>query len=141
MNPMAKLMIGLHNGLYRLTGGKIGGKMFGGRVLLLTTTGNKTGKQRTVPVMYFEHDGTRAVVASYGGSPQHPAWYNNLAKNPEVIVEVGSHKYQATAKVASPEVRAQIWPKVTSSMPRFADYEKKTSRLIPVVLLEEHPPT
>jgi deazaflavin-dependent oxidoreductase (nitroreductase family) len=141
MNFFFKTFVGSHVFWYRLTGGRLGGSMFGGRVLLLTTTGNKSGKKRTVPVMYFEHDGTRAVVASYGGSPVHPAWYKNMQANPEVEVQVGSHRYQATAETAGPALRSEIWQKVITSMPQFAGYEKKTEgREIPIVLLREHPP-
>jgi deazaflavin-dependent oxidoreductase (nitroreductase family) len=137
MNPFAKLFLNAHVALFRASHGKYGGSMFGGQVLLLTTTGAKTGVPRTVPVMYFEDGGNRLVVASAGGSPRHPAWYKNLAQNPRVGVEVPGAAYPALAEVTSGAERTRLWELVVARQPRFADYAKKTvGREIPVVLLK-----
>jgi deazaflavin-dependent oxidoreductase (nitroreductase family) len=138
MNPIAKLFLATNVGLFRATGGKIGGTMFGGQILLLTTKGGKTGRERTVPVMFFEHGGDRVVIASAGGSPAHPAWYKNLSGDPNVTVEVKGKKYRARAEVATGEARAKLWQEVTAAQPRFAGYATKTQgREIPVVVLKE----
>jgi deazaflavin-dependent oxidoreductase (nitroreductase family) len=137
MNPMMKAFLAVNVGLFRATGGKIGSSMFGGHVLLLTTKGRKSGKTRTVPVMYFEDGADRVVIASYGGSPVHPAWYNNLSQEPNVTVEEKGRKYKARAEVARGADRERIWQKVSTEQPRFADYAKKAQgREIPVVVLK-----
>ncbi len=142
MNPLVKLVLAANVGLFRATGGKIGSSMFGGQVLLLTTKGSKTGRVRTVPVMYFEDGADRVVIASAGGSPVHPAWFKNLAKDPNVTVEVKGKKYQAKAELAKGEERARIWQKVVAVQPRFDGYAKKTEgREIPVVVLKEITPS
>ena len=110
--------------------------MRGGKVLLLTTTGNKSGKPRTVPVMQFDDQGRRFVVGSFAGSSQDPAWIKNLRKTPRVGVEVRGSRYDATAKVLASDDRARIWKKVVEAAPGFADYEKKAKgREIPIVEL------
>jgi deazaflavin-dependent oxidoreductase (nitroreductase family) len=136
MNALMKLFLAGNVFIFRATGGKIGSSMFGGRVLLLTTKGNKTGKPRTVPVMYFDDGPNRVVVASAGGSPTHPAWFRNLSHDPNVTVETKGKHYDARAEVAAGEERSRIWNKVIAEQPRFAEYAKKTgAREIPVVLL------
>jgi deazaflavin-dependent oxidoreductase (nitroreductase family) len=134
---MLKLWVALHVAMFRATKGRIGSSMDGGKVLLLTTTGNKSGKARTVPVMHFEDGGRRFVIASFAGSPQHPAWFKNLSANPDVTVEVPGERYQARAQVLSSGERAPIWKRVVAEAPRFGEYEKKTQgREIPVVELK-----
>ena len=138
MNPLFKTFVGTHVALYKISGGRIGGTMFGGKVLLLTTTGNKSGKKRTVPVMYFENDGHRYVVASFGGAPVHPAWYKNMEKHPEVTVQVGRERFDAKSEVVEGEERARVWQQVVREMPQFEGYKKKIGdggRQIPVVRL------
>ena len=138
MNPIGKLFLGGNVLVFRATGGKIGGSMFGGKVLLLTTKGAKSGRERTVPVMYFEEGADRVVIASAGGSPAHPAWFKNLSKDANVGVEVTGKSYKARAEVASGDQRARIWQKVIAQQPRFDEYSKKTQgREIPVVVLKE----
>jgi deazaflavin-dependent oxidoreductase (nitroreductase family) len=138
MNPMMKLFLAANVGLFRATGGKIGSSMFGGKVLLLTTKGRKSGRVRTVPVMYFEDGADKIVIASAGGSPIHPAWYNNLSQDPNVTVETKGKKYKARAEVARGADRERIWQKVVAEQPRFDGYAKKTQgREIPVVVLKE----
>ena len=132
-----KMFVATHVAIFRATGGRIGSSMQGGKVLLLTTTGNRSGKQRTVPVMQFDDDGRRYVVASFAGSPEHPAWFKNLQKTPEVGVEVRGERYRARAEVVSAEERARLWQKIVAQAPNFAEYEKKTQgRQIPIVELK-----
>jgi deazaflavin-dependent oxidoreductase (nitroreductase family) len=137
MKIFLKLFVATHVALFRATGGRIGSTMMGGKVLLLTTTGNKSGKARTVPVMQFEDGGRRFVIASAGGSPEHPAWFKNLQKRPEVTVELRGERYQARAAAVNGDERARLWKKITTEAPNFAAYEKKTQgREIPVVELK-----
>jgi deazaflavin-dependent oxidoreductase (nitroreductase family) len=141
MNPILKLFLGANVFLFRRTGGKIGSRMFGGNVLLLTTRGSKSGKGRTVPVMYFDDGPHRVVIASAGGSPAHPAWYNNLSRNSSVTVEIKGRRYSARADVASGAERQRIWKQVIREQPRFAEYEARAKqREIPVVVLSEIDP-
>jgi deazaflavin-dependent oxidoreductase (nitroreductase family) len=129
-------MTTLHRSLYRLTGGRFGGKVAGLPVLLLTTTGRKTGTQRTVPLGYFENGEAYVIVGSKGGAPQHPAWYLNLEAHPEVGVQVGSEQRQMLARRASPEEAERLWPAILERAPLYAKYRAKTRREIPLVLLE-----
>jgi deazaflavin-dependent oxidoreductase (nitroreductase family) len=138
MNPLMKLFLAGNVSIFRATGGKIGSEMFGGQVLLLTAKGSKSGKDRTVPVMYFEDGANRVVVASAGGSPSHPAWFRNLSRDPNVTVETKGKRYQARAEVATGDERARIWTKIVAAQPRFAGYMKKAEgREIPVVVLRD----
>jgi deazaflavin-dependent oxidoreductase (nitroreductase family) len=137
MNPLVKLFLASNVFIFRATAGKIGGSMFGGKVLLLTTKGKKSGRDRTVPVMYFDDGPNRVVIASAGGSPTHPAWFRNLSQDPGVGVEITGKRYRARAEVVAGDERARIWGKVVSEQPRFAEYAKKTTREIPVVVLRE----
>lgn len=140
MKSLLKLFVAAHVALYRATGGKLGGAMGGGKLLLLTTKGSKTGKSRTVPLMYFDDDGQRVVIASFGGAPTNPAWFNNLRANPEVTVEVAGRRYPARAEVAGDGDRARIWDKIVRQAPRFGEYQHKAkTREIPVVVLKEQP--
>ena len=136
--PLAmRMFIATHVALYRLTGGLVGSKMMGATVVLLTTTGNKTGKRRTVPVMSFDRDGKTYVIASAAGAPEHPAWYKNLVKTPVVGVQVGSRRYQASAVSVEGAEREQLWSEVKAKHANFAAYESKTTRVIPLVRLDE----
>jgi deazaflavin-dependent oxidoreductase (nitroreductase family) len=135
MKALWKLFNKTHVWLYRSSDGKRASKMAGQDVILLTTSGRKSGVERTVPVIGFEDGNDRVVVASKGGSPEHPAWFLNLKANPDVTVQVGSDVYRATAVITPPEERARLWKKVKSEMPQFGSYEKKTSRVIPIVRL------
>jgi deazaflavin-dependent oxidoreductase (nitroreductase family) len=128
----------LHIRLYRATGGTIGGGMFGGKVLLLSTVGNQSGQPRTVPLMYFSAEGRTYIVASAGGAQTHPAWYKNLVAKPEVTVQIGARVFKANAITIGAEERVRIFEQVKRQMKQFAEYEKKaTSREIPVVRLDE----
>jgi len=121
---------------FRANDGKVGGPFEGSPVLLLTSTGAKSGERRTTPVMYLP-DGQRMVIfASKAGAPENPAWYHNLLANPTVEVEVGSETVEVDATVTSGEERARLFRQQAELFPQFAEYEKKTTREIPVVALE-----
>jgi deazaflavin-dependent oxidoreductase (nitroreductase family) len=121
---------------FRANGGKVGGPFQGAPILLLHTHGAKTGSERVNPMMYRELDGGYAVFASKAGAPTNPDWYHNLVANPQVQAEIGTETVPLTARVAGDEEREPIWSAQKAAYPGFEDYEKKTSRKIPVVILE-----
>jgi F420H(2)-dependent quinone reductase len=122
--------------LYRLTGGNFGGKVQGLSVLLLTTVGRKTGKKRITPLGYFEHDGYYVITASNAGFDTHPAWFHNLKRHPQVAVQIGDKQFTASAELAKPTMRGQLWAELVQRAPGYAAYEKRTIREIPIVLLQ-----
>ena len=122
--------------LYRRTGGRVGGTMKGAPVLLLTTKGRKSGKPRTMPLLYLRDDGRLVVVASSGGSPGHPAWFLNLRDDPSVEVELGRNRERRRARVATAEERARLWPRAVELYQGYDSYQRKTTREIPLVVLE-----
>lgn len=130
-----KIWMAIHVGLYRLSKGRIGGTMGRSKVLLLTTTGRKSGKARTVPVGAFDRQGGWVVVASNNGQPAHPAWYLNLKSQPRVSVQVLDKVMPVTAEVLTGQARAQAWQQVIATAPSYGHYEKRTAREIPLVLL------
>jgi deazaflavin-dependent oxidoreductase (nitroreductase family) len=121
---------------FRANGGKVGGYFAGTPLLLLTTTGAKSGK-RTVSPVACTVDGDRFIVyASAAGRPNHPAWYHNLVANPEVTVEYGTERFQARATVLTGAERDRLWDEQVARAPGFGDYQRNTARIIPVVALE-----
>ncbi|MBV9790063.1 MAG: nitroreductase family deazaflavin-dependent oxidoreductase [Chloroflexi bacterium] len=132
-----RLITWLHTRFFRLSGGKIGGRMAGCPVLLLTTKGRKTGKERVTPLLYIPDDENFVLIASNGGVPNHPAWYWNMQSNPEVTVEVGSRKLRVRAEDATGAERERLWAKAVSMYSGYADYQKRTKREIPVVILRQ----
>ncbi|HEY5100159.1 MAG TPA: nitroreductase family deazaflavin-dependent oxidoreductase [Gaiellaceae bacterium] len=132
---MLKVFSRLHVFLYRASGGRIGGRFKAAPVLLLTTTGRKTGKRRTTPLLYAEDAGRYVIVASVGGAPKHPAWYLNLRGNADATIRVGSRELKVHADTASPDERARLWTLMTRMYPGYDAYQAKTSREIPVVTL------
>lgn len=104
--------------------------------LLLTTTGRKSGEKFVLPLFYGETGNSYIIVASKGGAPEHPGWYLNILANPEVEVQVGTKKFRARARTAKGSERAQLWEKAVKFWPPYADYQKKTEREIPVVVLD-----
>jgi F420H(2)-dependent quinone reductase len=134
-----KLFMAMHVGMYRLSRGKLGGSMRGFKVLLLTTIGRKSGKTYITPLGCFDQEGGYVIVASNGGQPTHPAWYYNLKSSPQVTVQVLDAIIPATAEVLSGGARTQAWQKVVATAPGYADYEKKTTREIPLILLRPNP--
>jgi deazaflavin-dependent oxidoreductase (nitroreductase family) len=137
MKLFFRLFMAMHAGMYRLTGGKLGGSMGGTRVLLLTTTGRKSGKTFTTPLGCFAYQGGYMIVASNAGQPNHPGWYFNLQSHPRVTVQVMDKVLTVTAEVLSGEARTLAWQHVITRAPNYAGYEKSTTREIPLVLL--HP--
>ena len=120
---------------FRANGGKVGGMWEGRPLLLLTTTGAKSGQRRTTPVMYLR-DGDRLLIfATKGGAPTSPHWYHNLVAHPEVTVEVGTETYKANATVLTGEERDRQYAKQAELYPQFGDYQKRTTRTIPVIAL------
>jgi len=120
---------------FRANEGRVGGSFQGAPMLLLTTTGRRTGERRTNPMMYLA-DGDRLLVfASKGGAPTNPDWYHNLVTNPEVTVEVGTESYQAHATALHGDERDRLYAEQSSRYPGFAEYQRNTSRVIPVVAL------
>ena len=130
-----RVMGGLHNALYRLTGGKVGGRMGKAPVLLLSVTGRKSGKRRTIPLLYGRDGDNFVVIASVGGAPKHPAWYHNL-QGQEAEIQVGRERRRVRAGEAEGEERDRLWAHMVSLYPAYDSYQKKTSRRIPVVVLE-----
>ncbi len=125
----------LHRALYLRTDGRIGGRLRGGSVLLLTTTGRKTGQARTRPVSYL-HDGDDIVlVASAAGAPYHPAWYLNLLANPRVRIQQGGVTRTMVARSVDGSERARLWERIVQRYPVAAEYQRRTGREFPVVIL------
>lgn len=121
--------------LYRRSGGRIGGKMFGVPVLLLTTTGRKSGRSWTVPLMYQPEGDGWVLIASNGGSPRHPAWWLNLRSRPDSVVQIGRDTYPVTAAQASGADRDRLWRRMADTYKGYDGYARKTTRKIPVVVL------
>lgn len=121
---------------FRANGGKVGGMWEGRPLLLLTTTGAKSGQRRTRPMMYKREGDRLFVFASKGGAPTNPDWYYNLLAHPEVTVEVGNETYDAVATPITGEERDRIYAQWAEMYPQFGEYQKKTTRTIPVIALE-----
>ncbi len=136
MSVAIKAMSTMNRGIYRLTGGRLGGRIGQAPILLLTTVGRKSGKSRTSPLLYLTDGDDLVVVASYGGNPTHPTWFVNLEANPEVEVEVGRERSRWRARIASGEERERLWARLVEMYPAYARYAERTARTIPVVILE-----
>jgi len=121
---------------FRTNGGKVGGMFEGAPMLLLTSTGAKSGRQRTTPVVYTRDGDRLVIIASKAGAPTNPAWYHNLVAHPEVTVEVGTERVPMRAVVTEGEERSRLFDAQAALMPNFAEYAKSTSRVIPVIALE-----
>ncbi|NNC91298.1 MAG: nitroreductase family deazaflavin-dependent oxidoreductase [Acidimicrobiia bacterium] len=121
-----------HVNFYKATGGRFAGK----RLLLLTTTGRKTGKLRVSPLMRIEDGDNYLVAASVGGAPRNPGWFHNLQENPLVQVQVGHTIENRRARITRGEERDRLWQKFVEARRQFADYQERTERTIPVVVLE-----
>ena len=121
---------------FRANAGKVGGPFEGRPMLLLHSTGARTGAERVHPVVYQTDDGHWVVFASKGGAPTNPDWFHNLQANPQASIEVGTDTVAVTARVVEGEERERLWARQKEEMPGFADYERKTTRQIPVIVLE-----
>lgn len=126
-----------HTAIYRFTGGKLIGKMGKSPILLLVTTGRKSGQRRTTPLLYLADGEKLVIVASNGGAQKHPAWFLNLRANPEAEVEIGDRTLRVRAEEASPEEKQRLWPKLVGMYSGYENYQKKTEREIPVVILHQ----
>ncbi len=120
---------------FRANDGKVGGHFANNTLLLLHTTGAKSGKERVNPLVTFEDGDKLVVVASKGGAPSHPDWYYNIVANPVVNVEYGTEKFQAQATVTSEPDRTRLYEQMESTFATFSEYKKKAGRVIPVVTL------
>lgn len=125
-----------HTLLYRWTSGLIGARLDGLDVLLLTTTGAKSGIQRCIPLPYFRDGDRILLVASFGGNRKNPAWIANITANPEVQVQLKAKQWTARARISNGAERERLWAGITYEFPRYAKYQAKTERPIPVVVLE-----
>jgi F420H(2)-dependent quinone reductase len=130
-----KLGSGAHAGVYRATGGKLFGRMGKSPILLLNTVGRKSGKKRTSPLLYAMDGEDFIIIASKGGAATHPAWYLNLKANPEATVEIGDREVRVEAEVEDPEDKARLWQKMVEMYPAYDDYQRKTEREIPLLVL------
>ena len=124
-----------HRAVYRLTRGRLLGRVAGMPVLLLTTTGRRSGRARTTPLTYFEDGDVLVVVASNGGEDRPPAWWLNLRHRPEATITIWTRSNAVTAREATEEEHERLWPVITATHPGYAGYARRTARPIPVVVL------
>jgi deazaflavin-dependent oxidoreductase (nitroreductase family) len=136
--PLLNRVMGLHTLAYRATRGVIGHRIpgVGAPMLLLDHVGAKSGERRTSPLLYIEDADNVAIIASKGGFPKNPAWFYNLRANPETSVQIGAERRPVRAREATPQERERIWSRAVSLWPQYADYQRRTDRQIPVVVLE-----
>lgn len=120
---------------FRANAGVVGGPFTGSTLLLLHTVGAKSGQERINPVAYFGDGEQLMIFASKAGAPTHPDWYHNIVANPLVTVEVGTEVFQAQAEIAAEPDRTRLYNKMVEKMPGFGEYQKKTTRVIPVIIL------
>jgi deazaflavin-dependent oxidoreductase (nitroreductase family) len=125
-----------HTRKYKETDGEVGHDWQGTQTLLLTTKGRKSGQPRELPLIYGTHGDAYLIVASKGGADEPPAWYLNLKADPQVEVQVKGDRFTANARDATPEEKAELWPTMVAEWPAYDDYQKKTDREIPIVILE-----
>jgi deazaflavin-dependent oxidoreductase (nitroreductase family) len=136
-NVVIRVMSLLNVWVFRLSGGRLGAKFLrGAPILLLTTKGRKSGEPRTAPLLYLRDGDRIVIVASKGGFSHHPAWYLNLEKDPHVEVEIGRERRPMLARRASAAEKGALWPKLTAMYRDYDDYQARTERDIPVVVLE-----
>ena len=130
-----RVATGLHRELYRRTGGKFGANIGKMPMMLLTTTGRRSGQPRTTPLNCMRDGDRYLAVASYGGDDRDPQWFKNLEANPEATIQVGPDTVRVRATVATPEEKDVLWPKVIAAYKGYDGYQRKTDRSIPVVIL------
>jgi deazaflavin-dependent oxidoreductase (nitroreductase family) len=126
----------LHVRAYRMSGGRIGRNFRGAPVALVDHVGRKTGKRYTSPLIYLADGDDVVIVASFGGAKHDPVWWPNLKANPETTVQVGSERRAVVARQATPEEKQRLWPRLVEIYAPYEDYQRRTERDIPVVLLE-----
>jgi deazaflavin-dependent oxidoreductase (nitroreductase family) len=135
-SPLIELMWSMHRSLYQASGGRLGARLLGSLYLLLSVRGRKTGAERTVALNYFLDGETMFVVASNAGEPRHPAWYLNLMAAASGRVRAGRRRLTVRPRLAEGEERARLWSIATRADRAYAEYQSRTDRLIPVVVLE-----
>jgi deazaflavin-dependent oxidoreductase (nitroreductase family) len=131
-----RILSAIHRALYRVSGGRVGDRIAGMPVLMLTTVGRRTGKRRVVPLTYFEDSGAIVLVASYGGRPYNPAWFENLMAAGEGEVTIGRDRRRLAARRATDDERGRLWPGIVATYSGYEAYQAKTSREIPLAMLE-----
>jgi F420H(2)-dependent quinone reductase len=134
-----QLVTRIHRAIYRTSGGRLGARLAGLDMLLLTTTGRRTGRPRTLPLACFRAGEDLLVVASNGGQDRDPAWWKNLQVQPEARVQLGAEQFRVRARPARGEERERLWSRLKRENPVYARYERRTAREIPVVVLERLP--
>ncbi len=135
--PVLRLVTDLHTVAYRATGGFVGHRVpFAPPMLLLEHVGAKSGIKRTTPLAYVSDGDAIVLVASKGGNPRHPAWFHNLKANPDTRIQVGSEQRNVRARVATDDEHRRLWPKAVDTYGGYAGYQERTSRKIPLVVLE-----
>lgn len=131
-----RAMSAVNTWIFRASGGRLGARFLrGAPVLLLTTTGRKSGAPRTTPLIYVEDGPDIVLVASKGGMSRHPLWYRNLEASPDVEIQIGAEKRRMRARTASAEEKAALWPRLVAVYRDYDDYQARTDRDIPVVIL------
>lgn len=136
MSLRVKTLSAIHRSIYAASGGRFGRHIAGMPVLLLTTTGRKTGKRRTSPLTYFEENGAIVLVASYGGRPHNPDWFENLVAAGEGEVTIRGDRRRLRARRATADERARLWPRIVRTYDGYAKYQAKTTREIPLAILD-----
>ncbi|MEZ0150346.1 MAG: nitroreductase family deazaflavin-dependent oxidoreductase [Candidatus Reddybacter sp.] len=134
--PYLKVFSSLNEKVYRLTNGRVLGKLNGYDVCLVTMTGAKSGKQRVIPLMYVPYKDGVIIVASQGGAPKNPVWFNNLVANPDIEVQYKAKKMQLRARRADADEKAAVWPVCCEHYPDYDLYQNRTGRDIPVFICE-----
>lgn len=135
--PLLRRLMAVHTLAYRASGGRIGHRVPGlPPMLLLDHVGAKSGTRRTIPLLYLEDGRDVVVVASKGGHPRNPAWYHNLLAHPDTTVQIGRERRAVHARVADPGERARLWPRAVAVYGSYRDYQERTEREIPLVILE-----
>lgn len=135
--PLLRRVMGLHTAAYKASGGRIGHTFPGlPTMLILEHVGAKSGKVRDAPLLYFRDGDDLVIVASKGGYPKHPAWYHNLKAHPETTVLVGREKRAVRAREATPQEHERLWPKAVTAYSGYAEYQARTERRIPLMILE-----
>jgi F420H(2)-dependent quinone reductase len=136
MPSVQKVFSETHVFLYKASGGRIGRRFKGAPVAILTTTGRRSGKVRETPLLYVRDGDAIVLVASNGGSDTAPTWFGNLQADPSVSAQIGKQKIDAKARVATPDEKTRLWPMVVATYAPYDDYQEKTDREIPIVILD-----
>lgn len=136
MRKAQKYATKLHVAVFKATKGRVGARMLGSPVLILVTKGRKSGLPRETPLLYLEDEAGLAIVASNGGTAKAPAWYLNLESDPNAEVVLGGERFRIVARDVAGEEKRRLWERLVAMYPTYADYQRKTEREIPVVLLK-----